>query len=71
MPLVRKFTLDESVRLWLLADRVRAADPDLAALVERLAGGDDAVVPDIHDALNARGAFEHADRVRRLMTGER
>ena len=71
MPLVRKFTLWESMQLWLLADRLRATDPDLAALAERLADGDDSVIPLLYDSLCARGRFDCADRVRRLMTGGR
>lgn len=64
----RRFTLAESVHLIGLALRVqREIDHDLGELYLRLAGGDDSVLPAIHDKLNILGRHDEADKLRRIV----
>jgi hypothetical protein len=67
--LIRRFTLEESVRLCVLSVRIgREVDEELGRLVGLLAGGDDGVLPAIHDRLNVCGRCETADLLRRIIT---
>lgn len=64
----RPFTLRESLRLIQLACVVRRdGNPELADLMERLAGGDDTALPAFHDCLNVLGRYELADRLRKMV----
>jgi hypothetical protein len=70
MPLRRKFTLAEAVRIVQLAAAVERDDPPMADILRRLARGDDTAIADFHDRANILGRPEIADDVRRLMTGK-
>jgi hypothetical protein len=66
VPLIRPFTLAESVRLVALAGHMRGIDAGLADLTLRLAGGDDSALPAFYDRLLIIGRPELADRLRAL-----
>jgi hypothetical protein len=67
VPLVRPFTLAESIRLVALAGHMRGIDAGLADLTLRLAAGDDSALPEFHDRLTVIGRPELADRLRALV----
>jgi hypothetical protein len=67
----RKFTPEESTQVWLLALQIRRdVDEQLGRLLQRLANGDDSVLPGIHDRLNVIGRPEVADRLHKLIFEE-
>ena len=65
---MRRLTLGERVNLLLLAGRMRTeVDATLAALVERVAGGDDTALVPAVDRLKELGREEDAERLKKAV----